>query len=139
MGHIIEDIIRERREKRLATRDLLGFLLNFKDEDGNTLTHDQIIDNVIGVLFAAQDTTASILTWIVKYITDDQKLLQQIQEEHKAIYEANGCGKQPLSWAQTREMPVTHRVSYLDINLVYNKYDNEDDGLESNYLLRDLV
>ena len=132
MGHIIEDIIRERREKRLATRDLLGFLLNFKDEDGNTLTHDQIIDNVIGVLFAAQDTTASILTWIVKYITDDQKLLQQIQEEHKAIYEANGCGKQPLSWAQTREMPVTHRVSYLDINLVYNKYDNEDDGLESN-------
>ena len=111
MGHIIEEIIKERREKRLATRDPLGFLLNFKDEDGDTLTHDQIIDNVIGVLFAAQDTTASILTWIVKYITDDHRLLQQIQDEHNAIYEANGCGKLALSWAQTREMPITHRVS----------------------------
>ncbi|KAJ8430004.1 hypothetical protein Cgig2_008443 [Carnegiea gigantea] len=110
MEHIIEEIIKERREKRLATRDLLGFLLNFKDKDGNTLTHDQIIDNVIGVLFAARDTTASILTWIVKYITDDHRLLLQIQDEHNAIYEANGCGKLALSWAQTREMPITHRV-----------------------------
>ena len=43
-------------------RDLLGHLLNYKDEKGQMLSDDQIADNVIGVLFAAQDTTASVLT-----------------------------------------------------------------------------
>ncbi|KAL9229764.1 hypothetical protein vseg_005197 [Gypsophila vaccaria] len=110
LGHIIKEIMNERREKRLATKDLLGCLLNFRDEDGKTLTTDQIVDNVIGVLFAAQDTTASILTWILKYISVDDNLLAQIQKEQKEIYEANDKGRQALTWAQTREMQLTHRV-----------------------------
>lgn len=78
IGQIIKEIMNERREKRLATRDLLGYLLNF-NEDGKTLKDDQIVDNVIGVLFAAQDTAASLLTWILKYITDLPHLLDQIK------------------------------------------------------------
>jgi hypothetical protein len=27
-----------------------------------------------------------------------------------AIYEANGRGEKPLTWAQTRNMPLTYRV-----------------------------
>lgn len=53
--------------------------MNFKDQKGQTLTRDQIADNIIGVLFAAQDTTASILTWILKYLHDDQELLEAVK------------------------------------------------------------
>ena len=60
-------------------RYLLGHLLNYNDEKGQMLSDDQIADNVIGVLFAAQDTTASVLTWILKYLHDDQKLLEAIK------------------------------------------------------------
>jgi len=60
-------------------KDLLGHLLNYKDEKGETPSDDQIADNVIGVLFAAQDTTASVLTWILKYLHDDQKLLEAVK------------------------------------------------------------
>lgn len=63
----------------MVEKDLLGHLLNFKDENGETLTKDQISDNIIGVLFAAQDTTASVLTWILKYLHDDQKLLEAVK------------------------------------------------------------
>lgn len=59
--------------------DLLDHLLNYKDENGQTLSDDQIADNLVGVLFAAQDTTASVLTWILKYLHDHQKLLEAIQ------------------------------------------------------------
>lgn len=76
----------ERREKRLETKDLFGCLLNFSNEDGKTLSDDQIIDNVIGVLFAAQDTAASMLTWILKYITDYHNLLQDIQVLPSSLY-----------------------------------------------------
>jgi len=27
-----------------------------------------------------------------------------------AVYEANEEGKKPLTWSQTRNMPITHRV-----------------------------
>ena len=76
---IISEIICKRKEQRLMEKDLLGHLLNHKDENGQTLNDDQIADNVIGVLFAAQDTTASVLTWTLKYLHDDPKLLEAVK------------------------------------------------------------
>lgn len=75
---IIGEIVNERK-KGHAQKDLLGSLLNFKDEKGRTLTDNQIVDNIVGVLFAAQDTTASLLTWILKYINDYSKLFEAIE------------------------------------------------------------
>lgn len=110
LNQILSEIICERKEKRLLEKDFLGHLLNFKNEKGEILTEDQIADNIIGVLFAAQDTTASVLTWILKYLHDDHKLLEAVKAEQMEIYEANGRGKKPLTWAQTRNMPLTYRV-----------------------------
>ncbi|KAE9613603.1 putative (+)-abscisic acid 8'-hydroxylase [Lupinus albus] len=107
---ISEIIVCKRKEQRLMEKDLLGHLLNYKDEKGQMLRDDQIADNVIGVLFAAQDTTASVLTWILKYLHDDQKLLEAVKSEQTAIYEANKRGKIPLTWGQTRNMPITYKV-----------------------------
>lgn len=58
-------------------------MLNYKNEKGETLSDEEIADNIIGVLFAAQDTTASVLTWILKYLHDDQKLLEAIKVKKK--------------------------------------------------------
>ncbi|XP_057965132.1 abscisic acid 8'-hydroxylase 4 [Malania oleifera] len=110
LGEIISEIVYDRKEKKLLEKDLLGHMLNFKDEKKKGLTDNQIVDNVIGVLFAAQDTTASALTWILKYLHDDQKLLEAVKAEQKAIYDKNDGGKQPLTWAQTKNMPLTYRV-----------------------------
>ncbi|KAL5752955.1 hypothetical protein ACOSP7_023137 [Xanthoceras sorbifolium] len=114
LDQILCEIIEKRREKKRVDDekdDLLGRLMNFKDEKyGKYLTDYQIADNVIGVLFAAQDTTASLLTWILKYIHDDSKLLEAVKEEQKVIYEANDRGQRGLTRAQTRNMPLTDRV-----------------------------
>ncbi|KDP31928.1 hypothetical protein JCGZ_12389 [Jatropha curcas] len=110
LSRILGWIIRERKEKGLIQNDLLGYLLNFKDEKGQMLSDNQITDNIIGVLFAAQDTTASVLTWILKYVHDDSKILEAIKMEQNAIYESNGRGKNPLTWSQTRNMPFTNKV-----------------------------
>ena len=45
----------------------------------NKLSNSQIADNIIGVIFAAQDTTASVLTWILKYLHDDHHLLGAVK------------------------------------------------------------
>ncbi|ONK60175.1 uncharacterized protein A4U43_C08F15190 [Asparagus officinalis] len=44
----------------------------------NNLDDDQITDNIIGVLFAARDTSASVLTWIVKFLSENHTILQAV-------------------------------------------------------------
>ncbi|KAJ3705050.1 hypothetical protein LUZ61_008755 [Rhynchospora tenuis] len=107
---ILHEIIELRRQKRESRSDLLGCLMDSMDENVRKLTDDQIADNVIGVLFAAQDTTASALTWILKYLHDYPNILALVKAEQLEIYQANDCGKKPLTWAQTRTMNVTNRV-----------------------------
>jgi len=48
------------------------------DGSSQVLTDDQIADNIIGVIFAAQDTTASVLTWIIKYLRDHPSFLEAV-------------------------------------------------------------
>nr|AED99877.1 cytochrome P450 [Panax notoginseng] len=110
LSKIVGEIICERKEKRSLEKDLLGCLLNFKDEKGEILNEDQIADNIIGVLFAAQDTTASAMTWILKYLYDNPKLVETAKAEQKAIYMSNKESDSQLTWSQTRKMPVTRKM-----------------------------
>ncbi|PNX83930.1 abscisic acid 8 -hydroxylase 4-like protein, partial [Trifolium pratense] len=111
LGSILKEIISERKEKNLveSERDLLSCLLNWKGEGGEMLCDDEIGDNIIGVLFAAQDTTATVMTWVVKYLHNEPKLLECVKAEQKAIHKEND-GKLQLSWNQTRNMPITNKV-----------------------------
>lgn len=75
LGAIVAHIISARRE-RDAERgsDLLGSFMDGRE----ALTDDQIADNAIGVIFAARDTTASVLTWMVKFLGDNPAVLKAV-------------------------------------------------------------
>lgn len=75
----MSEIICERKEKWSVEKDLLAGLVNLKDETRALPGEDIATDNIIGMLFAAQDTTASALTWILKYLSDNPKLLEAVK------------------------------------------------------------
>lgn len=54
-----------------------------EEEEKKKLSDSQIADNIIGVIFAAQDTTASVLTWILKYLHDNHHLLEAVKVKKK--------------------------------------------------------
>ncbi|PHT58670.1 Abscisic acid 8'-hydroxylase 1 [Capsicum baccatum] len=108
LAKILAKIISLRRETKQNHTDLLGSFMGGQED----LTDEQIADNIIGVIFAARDTTASVLTWILKYLGENPSVLQAVTEEQEGIMrgkEENGEGK-VLSWADTRKMPATTRV-----------------------------
>jgi cytochrome P450 len=75
LGAIVAHIIEARREgERQRGSDLLASFL----DDREALTDAQIADNVIGVIFAARDTTASVLTWMVKFLGDHPAVLKAV-------------------------------------------------------------
>ena len=79
LGAILGGILSERRARDDTGDDLLGALMRYRDDGGAALSDDQVADNVLGVLFAAQDTTASVLTWILKFLHDNPKLLDAVK------------------------------------------------------------
>ncbi|KAJ8755520.1 hypothetical protein K2173_019318 [Erythroxylum novogranatense] len=108
LAQILAKILSTRRQMKLDHNDLLGSFMSEKGE----LTDEQIADNIIGVIFAARDTTASVLTWILKYLGENPSVLQAVTEEQEAIIkckEKSGDEKL-LTWADTRKMPLTSRV-----------------------------
>lgn len=109
LAQILAKIISTRRESKLDDHnDLLGSFMG--DKEG--LTDEQIADNVIGVIFAARDTTASVLTWIMKYLGENPSVLEAVTEEQEAIMklkEESGEEK-VLNWEDTKKMPITSRV-----------------------------
>ncbi|KAH7553369.1 hypothetical protein JRO89_XS12G0003000 [Xanthoceras sorbifolium] len=110
LAQILAKILSTRREMKLDHTDLLA---SFMGDKG--LTDEQIADNIIGVIFAARDTTASVLTWILKYLGENPTVLQAVTEEQEAIIKSkentsSGGDEKVLSWADSKKMPITSRV-----------------------------
>ncbi|OVA17831.1 Cytochrome P450 [Macleaya cordata] len=75
------------------------------------LSDSQVADNIIGVIFAARDTTASTITWILKYLHDNQDILYKVTREQEVIRRRRRIEEnRGLTWEDTRRMPLTSRV-----------------------------
>ncbi|GLJ21424.1 hypothetical protein SUGI_0394590 [Cryptomeria japonica] len=111
LSKILSKIICERKSSSCSHEGLLETMMRSSEQP---LSDSKIADNIIGVIFAAHDTTASVLTWVIKYLTDNAPLLEAVTAEQEAILGEKGGekrGKQGyLTWADTKQMPLTSRV-----------------------------
>ncbi|GKV32907.1 hypothetical protein SLEP1_g41473 [Rubroshorea leprosula] len=107
----LRKLIKERRESRKQGGGLLGVMLSAGDNDKiDQLSDSQIADNIIGVIFAAHDTTASALTWVFKYLHDNGDLLEAVTREQEGIQRKLIEENRRLTWDDTKHMPLTSRV-----------------------------
>eukprot|EP00249_Psilotum_nudum_P028104 c3667_g1_i1 orf=368-1753(-) len=110
LNKLLRSCISERRKNNMEENDLLGTLMKFKDENGIGLSDQQITDNIIGVIFAARDTTASALTWIVKFLKESPALLESVIAEQEGIRQGKKVDAAGLTWTDTKNMRLTSRV-----------------------------
>ncbi|CAL4884882.1 unnamed protein product [Urochloa decumbens] len=110
LGDIVAHIISARRSREQQQRGKQSDLLASFLDDREALTDAQIADNVIGVIFAARDTTASVLTWMVKFLGDHPSVLKAVIDEQEEIAASKSSPDAALTWADTRRMRMTSRV-----------------------------
>ena len=81
-GEILREEIRRGREKGTAGRtDVLAMMLDARDEAGNPLGEDEVHDELVTLLAAGHETTATALAWTLRWILPDRALLARLQEE----------------------------------------------------------
>ncbi|KAI4322127.1 hypothetical protein L6164_021847 [Bauhinia variegata] len=113
LNESIRRLMHRRKESGSNEGGLLEVLLGARaatDDDTKCLTDSQIADNLIGVIFAAHDTTASALTWTLKYLHDDPTLLDRLTDEQEGIKSQLDKENRGLTWDDTRRMTFTTRV-----------------------------
>ena len=84
--NIVKGIIDKRLEEKEMHNDLLDMLLNVKYEDtGETMAQEQIIDEILVLLFAGHETTANTLSWLLYLIATNAGEAEKLKESISKI------------------------------------------------------
>ncbi|PIN09687.1 Cytochrome P450 CYP4/CYP19/CYP26 subfamily [Handroanthus impetiginosus] len=101
-------VVERRRERERGERknDMLAALL---DEDRGGFSDEEIVDFMLALLVAGYETTSTIMTLAVKFLTETPHALAQLKEEHDEIRARKG-EMEALQWEDYKSMHFTQCV-----------------------------
>lgn len=108
--NVIEKLIAaERADPNFAERtDVLALLLRSSYDDGSAMSHKEIGDELLALLAAGHETTASTLAWAFERISRHPELLAALVEE------ANGAGEDGNELRQATILEVQRARTVID-------------------------
>ena len=102
---ILEEIIARHKREESDTGDIVSMLVAARDEDGNRLSANQIMDHLLTLFVAGHETLANALTWACYLLAQQpqvtSKLLSELDEQ---------LGGQPPSPADLERLPYLEQV-----------------------------
>ncbi|XP_057953084.1 beta-amyrin 28-monooxygenase-like isoform X3 [Malania oleifera] len=110
----LQAIIKQRRvaleqERASSSQDLLSHMLVTPDENGRFLAEVEIINNILTLLFAGHDTSASAITMLVKYLGELPQVYEKVFKEQINIAMSKEPGES-LQWEDIQKMRYSWSV-----------------------------
>lgn len=93
----ILNLIRKRRSEGAPENELIGLLLEARDEHGKPLQDVQIRDEVMTLLLAGHETTANALTWIWVLLSQHPGIQERLALENREILGSSEANSEHLS------------------------------------------
>lgn len=78
-------IAQRRREDTTGRTDVLSMLLEARDEQGNPMTDDELRDEMLTLLLAGHETTATTLAWVLHHLLANPQWLARVQAEAREV------------------------------------------------------
>jgi len=79
---ILRSEIRRGREKGSSGRlDVLAMMLDARDDKGRPLSEDEVHDELVTLLVAGHETTATALAWTLRWLLPDRELIGRLNDE----------------------------------------------------------
>lgn len=85
--------------------DLLAVLLRAKDENGATLSDQEIHDNVVSLIVAAAENVAASLAWTFLLLAEHPAWEQRIREEAESV-----APDRPVDFEDLAKLPLTRNL-----------------------------
>lgn len=77
---LLHETLRDKRAHGLGG-DILSLLLEARHEDGSPMPDDDVVDELMTLLFAGHETTAITLAWAMHHVHADGALLERLRAE----------------------------------------------------------
>ena len=81
VDELLFELIAERRAEAAEGDDVLAMLLEARHEDGSPMSEQEIRDELLTLLVAGHETTASTLAWAFERLAHDPQVLERLVEE----------------------------------------------------------
>ncbi|WP_229423997.1 cytochrome P450 [Moorena producens] len=102
----IETIVRQRQQqKNSGEQDALGLFLQARDDEGNSLSLDEIKDHVLLLLWAGYDTLTSAIASFCLLTAQHPDVLAHLRAEQQQF-----SGSEPLTIEQLKQMTYLEQV-----------------------------
>ncbi|KAK8567370.1 hypothetical protein V6N12_005960 [Hibiscus sabdariffa] len=108
---MLKQLMEERRASSRDYDDILYRLLLHGKDSNYSLTDEEIIDQIIIVLFSGYETVSVTLMMAIKYLHDHPKALRELRDEHLAIRKKKKPGE-AIDWSDYKSMNFTRAVIY---------------------------
>lgn len=89
-----------RREGTNGRTDILALLVDATYEDGQSLSRDEIVDQLVTMLVGGHETTAASACWALQHILSRSDVVAAIGEELAEVF-----GEGPIDPSRTDELP----------------------------------
>jgi cytochrome P450 len=77
----VDQLIADRRKRNALGDDLLGLFLVTKYDDGNAMTDGEIRDQLVTLLLAGHETSATAIGWAVYFLERDKTIQKRLRDE----------------------------------------------------------
>ncbi|WOK96006.1 Cytochrome P450 [Canna indica] len=116
----LKEVIRKRKQERATTarregedekkkEDMLEELMEGGEEEEG-MTEEEMVDFLLALLVAGYETTSTIMTLAVKYLSDHPRALALLRVEQDGIRARKKDEEEPLTWSDYKSMPFTQCV-----------------------------
>ncbi|MDJ0599599.1 MAG: cytochrome P450 [Crocosphaera sp.] len=101
----IETIIINRQQQPNHKNDALGILLDAKDEEGNSLSLEELKDQILLLLFAGHETLTSAISSFVLLMAQHPDIFKKVKKEQEKLNIS-----EPITPEQLKEMTYLEQV-----------------------------
>ena len=105
MDEIVYNMIRTRRQNNVDEGDLLSMLLAAQDEDGSSMSDEQVRNEAVTLFLAGHETTANTMNWTWYLLSQHPEVESKLHEELDTVL----VGKLP-TLEDLNSLPYTEMV-----------------------------
>ncbi|XP_072998325.1 3beta,22alpha-dihydroxysteroid 3-dehydrogenase [Typha latifolia] len=121
VAEALREVIKKRKEEKKAKNDDRGcttmgskynkdMVEELLEAEGGGLSDEEMVDFLLALLVAGYETTSTIMTLAVKFLTENPPALALLMEEHDEIRSRKKDDDEPLNWNDYKSMPFTQCV-----------------------------
>jgi cytochrome P450 len=82
---LLAEIEQRRADGTAARTDILSMLIDARDEHGGAMGNDELLDEMLTLLLAGHETTATSLAWVFHHVLSHFDVLEKLRDELRAV------------------------------------------------------